>query len=254
MAATCGLDPQDLGTALLAKIRELDPWDLGMTLLAEIRELDPRDLGPALLAEIRELDPRDLGTALLAMIRELDPWDRGTTLLAEIRELDPRDLGPALLAEIRELDPRDLGTAFLAMIRELDPCRWSSTNGGLGWAVGQTNRNKNERLSKTKKLKKITEGSLDCWANHWYNPPHSPRTVLIQSEQKVWQNHSGPLTSSTLPLWTITVWTTLQSSEHQIDETQKHVSFPKQSISWTLDTKRGTRNTIIQLFIHHTYF
>ncbi len=43
---------------------------------------------------------------------------------------------------------------------------------------------------------KTTEGSPDCWANHWYNPPHSPRTVLIQSEQKRWQNHSGPLTSA----------------------------------------------------------
>ncbi len=32
------------------------------------------------------------------------------------------------------------------------------------------------------------------------------------------------------------------------------ISFPKQSISWTLDTKRGTHNTIIQLFIDHTYF
>ncbi len=31
---------------------------------------------------------------------------------------------------------------------------------------------------------KTTEGSPDCWANHWYNPPHFPRTVLIQSEQK----------------------------------------------------------------------
>ncbi len=31
------------------------------------------------------------------------------------------------------------------------------------------------------------------------------------------------------------------------------ISFPKQSISWTLDTKRGTHNTIIQLFIYHTY-
>ncbi len=28
------------------------------------------------------------------------------------------------------------------------------------------------------------EASPDCWANHWYNPPHSPRTVLIQSEKK----------------------------------------------------------------------
>ncbi len=68
---------------------------------------------------------------------------------------------------------------------------------------------------------KSTEGSPDCWANHWYNPPHSSRTVLIQSEQKGWQNHSGPLTSSTLPLWTAAVWSTLQSSEHQNDQTQE---------------------------------
>ncbi len=31
---------------------------------------------------------------------------------------------------------------------------------------------------------KTTEGSPHCRTNHWYNPPHSPRTVLIQSEQK----------------------------------------------------------------------
>ncbi len=57
--------------------------------------------------------------------------------------------------------------------------------------------------------------------HHPYNPPHSPRTVLIQSEQKGCQNHSGPLTSSTLPLWTAAVWSTLQSSEHQNDQTQE---------------------------------
>ncbi len=68
---------------------------------------------------------------------------------------------------------------------------------------------------------KTTDGSPDCWANHWYNPPHSPRTVLLQSEQKGWQNHSGPLTSSTLPLWTVTVWSTLQSSEHQNNQTKE---------------------------------
>ncbi len=50
---------------------------------------------------------------------------------------------------------------------------------------------------------KTTEGSPGSWANHWYNPPQSPRTVLIQSEQKGWQNHSGPLTSSTVLLWTV---------------------------------------------------
>ncbi len=68
---------------------------------------------------------------------------------------------------------------------------------------------------------KTTEGSPDCWAHHWYNPPHSPRPVLIQSEQKGWKNHSGPFTSSTLLLWTVTIWSTLQSSEHQNDQTQK---------------------------------
>ncbi len=73
---------------------------------------------------------------------------------------------------------------------------------------------------------KTTEGSPDCWANHWYNPPHSPRTVLIQSEKKGWQNHSGPLTSSTLPLWTVTVLSTPQSSEHQNDQTQEQFLSP----------------------------
>ncbi len=76
--------------------------------------------------------------------------------------------------------------------------------------------------------KETTEGSPDCWANHWYTPPphptphtHSPRTVLIQSEQKGWENPSEPLTSSTLPLWTVTIWSMLQSSEHQNDQTQE---------------------------------
>ncbi len=68
---------------------------------------------------------------------------------------------------------------------------------------------------------KTTEGSPECWANHWYNPPYSPRTVLIQSEQKGWQNHSGPLTSNTLPLWTVAVWSMLQSSEHQNGQAQE---------------------------------
>ncbi len=31
------------------------------------------------------------------------------------------------------------------------------------------------------------------------------------------------------------------------------VSFPKQSISWTLDIKCGSHNTVMQLFNHHTH-
>ncbi len=89
---------------------------------------------------------------------------------------------------------------------------------------------------------KTIEGSPDYWANHWYNLPQSPRIVLIQSEQKCWQNHSGPLTSSTFSLWTVTIWSTLKSSEHQNDQTPDTgtVSSFMQSISWTLNIKRGT--------------
>ncbi len=86
---------------------------------------------------------------------------------------------------------------------------------------------------------KTTEGNPDCWAKHWYNPPYSPRTALIQSEQKSCQNHSVPLTSSTLPLWTVTVWSTLQSSEHQNNQTQKQF-LPSGNPWQTLDIKRGT--------------
>ncbi len=71
---------------------------------------------------------------------------------------------------------------------------------------------------------------------------------------KGWQNHSGPLTSSTLPLWTTAVWSTLQSSEHQNDQTQEQFSSPKQSISWTPDINvEHTTLFYNYLFTTHTY-
>ncbi len=63
---------------------------------------------------------------------------------------------------------------------------------------------------------KTTEGSPDCWANHWYTLPSLPELYSSRESKR-----SGPLTSSTLPLWTVTVWSTLQSSEHQNDQTQE---------------------------------
>ncbi len=101
---------------------------------------------------------------------------------------------------------------------------------------------------------KTMEGSTDCWANHWYNPPYSPRTVLIQSEQKGWQNHSGPLTSSTLPLWTTAVWSTLQSSEHQNDQTQEQFLPPSnpshEHLTWNVEHTTLLYN---YLFTTHKY-
>ncbi len=102
---------------------------------------------------------------------------------------------------------------------------------------------------------KTTEGSPDCWANHWYNPPHSPRTVLIQSEQKGWQNHSGPLTSSTLPLWTVAVWSTLQSSEHQNDQTQEQFLSPSNPSHEHLTITWNTQHylyTYVLIYLTHT--
>ncbi len=90
------------------------------------------------------------------------------------------------------------------------------------------------------------------WANHWYNPPYSPRTVLTQSEQKGWQNHSGPLTSSTLTLWTVTVWSTLQSSEHQNDQTQEQFLPSSNPSHEYLTLNVEHTNTIYIIYSSHT--
>ncbi len=55
---------------------------------------------------------------------------------------------------------------------------------------------------------------------------------------------------STLPRWTLRLVDATDRWSERPDT--GNVSFPKQSISWTLDIKRGTHNTIIQLLIHHT--
>ncbi len=89
----------------------------------------------------------------------------------------------------------------------------------------------------------LTTWSLTCskqWRWSW------------TSGEKGWQNHS---------VWTPHIQHTLSfNCYHLVDATElwaperpdtETVSFPKQSISWTLDIKRGTHNTIIQLLIHH---
>ncbi len=73
---------------------------------------------------------------------------------------------------------------------------------------------------------KTTEGSPDCWAKSLVHPSPLSKNCTHTEWAKGWQNHSGPLTSSTLPLWTVTVWSTLQSSEHQNDQTQKQILSP----------------------------
>ncbi len=73
-----------------------------------------------------------------------------------------------------------------------------------------------------------------------------------------WEIHvnlSGPLTSSTLPLWTVTVWSTLQSSEHQNDQTQKQFLSPSNtSHEYLILNVDHTTLLYNYLFTTHTYF
>ncbi len=67
------------------------------------------------------------------------------------------------------------------------------------------------------------------------------------------QPYSGPLTSSTLPLWTVTVWSTLQSSEHQNVQTQKQF-LPSGNPSheqWTLGNNYGTHTIYTLIYLTH---
>ncbi len=69
------------------------------------------------------------------------------------------------------------------------------------------------------------------------------------------KNHSGPLTSSTLSLWAITIWSTLQSSEHQNVQTQKQFLSPSNPSHEHL-TLNMEHTTLVYnyLFPTHTYF
>ncbi len=77
--------------------------------------------------------------------------------------------------------------------------------------------------------------------------------------KSLWTPHiqplkSGPLTSSTLPLWTVTVWSTLQSSEHQNDQTQKQFLSPSNpSHEHLILNMEHTTLLCSYLFTTHTY-
>ncbi len=98
---------------------------------------------------------------------------------------------------------------------------------------------------------KTTEGSPDCWANHWYNPPHSPRTHPEWAKKlakSLWTPHIQH--TSSLNCYRLVDTTELWAPERPDTGT---VSSLKLSISWTLDIKHGTHSTIIQLFVHQTH-
>ncbi len=112
---------------------------------------------------------------------------------------------------------------------------------------------------------KTTEGCPDCWENNGvvpndsltkWSPNDSPPLSKICTYpewakglvKSLWTPHIQHTPS--LTYFPLVDATELWAPERPDTET---VSFPKQSISWTLDTKCGTHNTFIQLFIHHAH-
>ncbi len=97
---------------------------------------------------------------------------------------------------------------------------------------------------------KTTEGSRDCWVNHWYNPPPLTKNCTYPEWAKVLAKSLWTPDISTLPLWTVTVWSMLQSSDTR--KASHRNSFFPQAIHlmniWTLNNKHETHNTIIDLF------
>ncbi len=75
--------------------------------------------------------------------------------------------------------------------------------------------------------------------------------------KSLWTAHIQPLKFGplTLPLWTVTVWSTLQSSQHQNDQTQKQFLSPSNpSHEHLILNMEHTTLLCNYLFTTHTYF
>ncbi len=92
------------------------------------------------------------------------------------------------------------------------------------------------------------------WQNLQWTPGVIEIAVTIVRFYSTIYN-SVPLTSSTLCLWCVTVWSTLQSSEHQNDQTQEQF-LPSGNPSHGHLTLNVEHATLLYnyLFTTHTYF
>ncbi len=77
------------------------------------------------------------------------------------------------------------------------------------------------QLSYQIRHQKTTENGSDCWKDYWCSLAHPPRTVYIQCEEKVSENHSGSLTSKPSPFLTFVIWPALQSLKYQDSHAQE---------------------------------
>ncbi len=93
-------------------------------------------------------------------------------------------------------------------------------------------------------LRRLRMGSPDCWPNHWYNPPHSKNCTYPEwakgLAKSLWTPHIQH--TSSLNCYLLVDATELWAPEQPDRGT---VSFPKQSISWTLDIKIGTHTPLL---------
>ncbi len=109
-------------------------------------------------------------------------------------------------------------------------------------------------------------GSSTCHRSCWYsstlpslNPSSARQPLSLNCTHPEWAKELAKslwtLTSSTLSLWTVPVWSTLQSSEHHKDQTQKQ-SLPSGNPSHEHLTLNTEHTTLLYnyLFTTHLFF
>ncbi len=94
----------------------------------------------------------------------------------------------------------------------------------------------------------ISEDYGGCRANHWYNPLHSPGTVLIQSEQKGCKISLNPLHPAHSLFELLSSGRCYRAPEWPDTGT---VSSLRQSISRTLDNNYGTHTIYTLIYLTH---
>ncbi len=100
---------------------------------------------------------------------------------------------------------------------------------------------------------KTTEVSPDCWTNHWYTPPHSPKNCTNPQWAKglaksLWTPHIQHTPHSLFEL--------LPSGQRYralSTRTTRHRNsfFPQAIISWTLDNNCGTHTIYTLIYLKH---
>ncbi len=143
---------------------------------------------------------------------------------------------------------------FLRQLRKFQPCHRSCWYSSLLCTSLNPPLHVNNCLVQLSLVwpQKTTEVVRTAERIIWYNPPHSPELYSSRVSKRLAKSLWTPHIQHTLSLWTVTVWSTLQSSVYQNDQTQEQF-LPSSYPSHEHLTLNMEHTTLFTLFIHHTY-